>query len=59
MCVEVNFGHHSDDILDGRAFHFVAKSDSSAQSLKVQKCIGITKSWKQQIFNHIAMLFGS
>ena len=43
MSGEVNLCHHSEDILDSRAFNFGANSESSAQSLKVQKikCIDL------------------
>ena len=37
--LDFNISNHSEDILDGRAFNFVAYSDSSAQSLKVRECI--------------------
>ena len=41
--LEFNIGNHSEDILDSRAFNFGANSESSAQSLKVQKikCIDL------------------
>ena len=35
MSGDINLGHHSEDILDSRAFNFEAKSNSSTQSLKV------------------------